>query len=81
MHFLLLLHVRVELGDAQQSELLHQVYLVGSLHVLVHECGHRARECGRVEHDLAVVRQKMHQTVQNTLEVLREQFVRLKPLE
>lgn len=56
-HLLLLLHVGVVLRDADQRELLHEVDLVRTAHVLLHELAHSARERGREEHDLAVARQ------------------------
>lgn len=46
MHFLLLLDVGVVLGDAAQSELVHEVDLVRFFHVLIREILDRNREGG-----------------------------------
>ena len=64
---LFLLHESVVLRHSEQSELVHQVDLVGLLHVLLHERGHRVGERGRVEHDLSGRGQMLDHVVKSAL--------------
>lgn len=59
MHFLFLLDKRVVLGDPAQGELVHEIDLIGSLHILVHEGLNDQREGGAEEHDLSVLGQEL----------------------
>lgn len=77
MDFLLFLNIGIELSDSNQGQFLHQIDFIWSLHMFAHEEGHRLWESRRIEHDLTITRQEIDQTIQDSLEILRKQFVGL----
>jgi hypothetical protein len=75
VNLLLLVNKSVELSNAQQSQLLHQIDLVWITHMLGHETSDSAWKSSRVEHDLTLRRQMGNQTIQHRHEVLGQQLV------
>lgn len=78
VHFLFLLHECVVLGDALQGQLVHQVDDVGLAQPPLLELLHGDWESGRVEHDLAVVRQEVDELFNQRLKLRRQQLVSLR---
>ena len=77
MNFLLLLDVRVILGDTLQGQLLHKIDLIRIVHVLLDEGIHSAWEGSGVQEDLSVLWQVGDDRVEHVLEVLRQELVGL----
>ena len=75
MHFLPLLYKRVELGNTAESQLVHQIDLIGLLQELVLECLDNHRESCREEQDLAIRCAEANQLLDNRLEFWREKLV------
>ena len=72
-----LLDKGVELGDALERQLLHEVDSEGVLHVAVHELGHGVGEGGREEHLLRRLGKELNQVLAQREEILRQELVRL----
>jgi len=77
LNLLPLVDVGVVLGDTLQSQLLHQVDLVGVRHPLVAESGHRLREGRGETHYLPLLGSVAEQPVNNRLELRRKKLVGL----
>ena len=67
----------VVLGDPLQSELVHQVDLVGLLQMLPHERLHSEWKGGAVEEDLSLSREEADHLVQHPFEILAQELVGL----
>ncbi|GMT19360.1 hypothetical protein PFISCL1PPCAC_10657 [Pristionchus fissidentatus] len=77
MDFLLLLHICVVLRNSEKGEFLHQIDFVRLAHVLLHEVRDGKRECSRIEHYLSLLGHERDETIENSLEVLRQKLVSL----
>mmetsp|Transcript_73835 Transcript_73835/g.213891 ORF Transcript_73835/g.213891 Transcript_73835/m.213891 type:complete len:265 (+) Transcript_73835:476-1270(+) len=77
VHLLALLDERVELRDAFEGELVHQVDFMRFGHVLVLELQDGHREGRREHQDLPVSRQKLEKVFDDRLELRAQQLVRL----
>lgn len=77
MHFLLLLHKSIVLGQTLQSQFLHEVDDVWLLQPAILELLHSNREGCGVQHDLPIIRQMRDQLLNNGLKLWREQLISL----
>ena len=78
VHFLALLHKGIELRDALESELVHEVDHVRLLQKLVLEGLHSHWKRGRKEEDLTLLREGVDESLHQRLELGGEELVSLR---
>jgi hypothetical protein len=72
---LLLFDKGVVLGNTPQSELIHQVNLIGTGHVLIRKVLDRQRECGGEKHNLPVLGVELQKLFDNRSELDGEKLI------
>ena len=75
MNFLLFFNKSIVLCDTAQCEFVHEVDLIGAVHILDRESLNRSREGSAEEHDLPILRMELQELFDNGCKFGRKKLI------